>query len=85
MKLFRISGYLSLFFGTLAVLFTLQPQFLILALPIAVLGYVSSITYIFLKTRHEIKTGFFNQGIAGMLLSSVPVVVVMYFVFTQAR
>jgi hypothetical protein len=85
MKLFNISGYLALFFGTLAVLFTFQPQFWIIALPAAIFGYVFSIIYIFLKTRYEIKTGIINQGIVGMALSSVPVLLVLYFVFSQPR
>ena len=85
MKLFNLSGYLALFFGTLAVLFTLQAQFLLIALLAAVLGYIFSVMYIFLKTRLEVKTGFFNQGIVGMILSSVPVILILYFILFQSR
>lgn len=85
----KISGYLALFFGTIAVLFTLQsfssPSFLMLALPAGVLGYIASIAYIFIKTKREVKTGIFNQGIVGMLLSSVPVAVILYYIITASK
>lgn len=80
MKFFNIAGYLAIFFGTLAVLFTFQ--FLLLALPASLLGYIFSIIYIFIKTRNQYKTGFINQGVVGMLLSSVPVIIFLYFIFS---
>lgn len=78
MTFFRISGFLALFFGTLAALFSMNAYFLILALPSAFLGYIFSVAYIFIKTRKEIKTAKINQGIVGMILSSVPIAIVLY-------
>jgi hypothetical protein len=83
MRFFKLAGYLSLFFGTLSVLFTVQIHFLFFGLITSILGFIASITYIFIKTRNEIKTGFFNQGIVGMLLSSVPVLVLLVIIFSS--
>jgi hypothetical protein len=79
MNILKISGFLSLFFGTLATVFTFQ--FLIFAIPAAFLGYISSITFIFLTIKKNSKISFFNQGTVGMLLSSVPVFLVLYVIF----
>lgn len=85
MKAFNITGYLSLFFGTLAVLFTLQLQYLFFAIPFALLGNLSSIIHIFIGTRREMNLGILNRGTIGLLLSSVPILILLYIIFTSGK
>ncbi|MBC7862937.1 MAG: hypothetical protein IAF38_08170 [Bacteroidia bacterium] len=77
MKFLKTAGYLSIFFGTLAVLFTIQPAFLVFGLLAAIIGFIFSVIFIFIKTKHQVKTGRINQGLVGMLLCSVPVLYIL--------
>jgi hypothetical protein len=86
MKLYNTSGFLSVFFGVLATLFGIQVLFgslqnIIFGLIAAVLGYIASVIHIFIQTKKEIKSGFINRGIIGMLLSSFPVIILLFFIF----
>ena len=69
-----------MFFGTLATIFTFKLLFF--AIPSSILGYIFSTLFIFLNTKHDIKKSFFNQGTVGMVLSSVPILLVLYVIFS---
>lgn len=89
MKLYKLSGYLSIVFGALCCLFivllviTNNPLFLMLSLLNTFLGFICSITNIFLNTRHEITPKKLTTGFAGLILSSVPVVFLMILIFKR--
>ncbi len=81
MRLFSVSGFLSLFLGTLATLFTFQAGLIPFALVCSMAGFIASVSHIFIGTRLEMKMGIINRGTVGMLFCSVPVLVLLYFIF----
>lgn len=89
MNLYKISGYLSIVFGVLCCIFIVMvvlnnnPLFLMLSLINTFLGFISSVTNIFLNTKYEISKKKLSLGIAGLILSSVPVVFLMILIFRR--
>ena len=89
MNLYKTSGYLSIVFGALCCIFivllviTNKPLFLMLSLLNTFLGFISSIVNIFLNARHEISKKNFSLGFAGLILSSVPVIFLMFLIFNR--
>lgn len=89
MNAYKISGYLSVVFGTLCCLFivllvlTNKPLFLMLSLLNTLLGFISSIVNIFLNAKYEISKKNFSLGFAGLILSSVPVIFLMFLIFNR--
>lgn len=49
----------------------------------ALVGFILSSIYVGLVTRHDVKVGFFNPGYIGLLLSSTPLLLTLYFMITR--
>ena len=83
MRLYKVSGYLSLAFGILCCLFIVlvvinnNPLFLLLSLVNTFLGFISSIINIYLNAKYEFTKKSLSIGFGGLILSSVPVVFLM--------
>ena len=75
MKLFKISGYLSISFGLFSCLILLFPNFVFLSLIFSFLGFIFSVINTFLNAKYEINKGWFSIGYIGMLLSSIPILI----------
>lgn len=80
-RLYAISGYLSLIFGTAAALSIYKLPLLYMGLPVAVIGLLLSIYNIFLQTKHGFEEGKYAKGYLGLLLSSLPVVFLAVMIF----
>lgn len=89
MNVYKVSGYFSLVFGVLCCIFivllvvTNKPLFLMLSLLNTLLGFLSSIINIFLNAKYEISKKNFSLGFAGLILSSVPVIFLMFLIFKR--
>lgn len=76
-KNIKILGYISLGLGIVSALLCLFPFGVFLALLSGFFGMIVSAIYVFLDTKHEINTKKMTIGIWGMILSSIPVVLMM--------
>lgn len=74
MNLFKLSGILSLVFGTLSCLILIKPYLLMFALLSAITGFVFSTINIYINAKYEITKKPFSMGYIGMMLSSFPVI-----------
>lgn len=74
MNLFKLSGYFSIALGIASCVSLIYPQFIMIALLTAIIGFVFSTINIFLDTKYEITKKGFSIGYAGMILCSVPVI-----------
>ncbi len=87
MRLYKLSGYLSVIFGALCCVFiilsvlTKHPLYLMLALINTFIGFSFSIINIYLNAKYEISKKNFSLGFAGLILSSVPVIFLMVMIF----
>lgn len=81
MNLFKIAGYLSILFGSIAALCLINPYWLFFALLFAIIGFVFSTITIYLNAKYEITKGNFCLGYVGVLLASIPVVFLMVLIF----
>lgn len=74
MDLFRLSGILSLVFGTISCVILIKPFLLMFSLLAAIIGFTFSTINIYLNAKFEITKGAFSIGYIGMILSSFPVI-----------
>jgi hypothetical protein len=73
-------GIIAIVLGSAAALLCLFPKQLIIALPIGFMGMICSGVYVFIDTRNEINKKKITPGIIGMLLSSMPVLLILIFI-----
>lgn len=89
MNLYKLSGYLSVVFGALCCAFivllvvTNKPLFLMLSVLNTLLGFICSIINIFLNAKYEISKKNFSLGFAGLILSSVPIIFLMFIILKR--
>ena len=76
----KILGIVCLVLGTLATLFCVMPYGTFYAIPVGFFGMISSTIYVYLDTKHNVNRRRFTAGIAGMVLSSVPILLVLFFI-----
>jgi hypothetical protein len=76
-KTLKIFGFLSIVFGVIASLLCLFPMGIFFAVFAGFLGMIFSTTYIFIDFRYQISTQRFTPGLIGIILSSVPVVLIV--------
>ncbi len=74
MNLFKLSGYSSLALGIASCISLINPKFMMIALLLAILGFIFSTINIFLDTKYEITKKGYSLGYAGMILCSIPVI-----------
>jgi hypothetical protein len=54
-----------------------------LALPLSILGMMASGIYVFIDTKNQVNNTTITPGIIGMILSSVPVLFVLFMIAYQ--
>ena len=76
-KKLQLLGIVSIILGVAAALLCLLPWGFLTALPVGFTGMLCSVIYIFIDTRYEINTKKITPGIIGVILSSVPVLLIL--------
>jgi hypothetical protein len=84
MNLFKLSGILSLVFGTLSCLILIKPYLLIFALLSAIIGFIFSTLNIYMNAKYEITKKAFSVGYVGMMLSSFPVIFLLVLIIRNS-
>jgi hypothetical protein len=84
MNLFKLSGILSLVFGTLSCLILIKPYLLIFALLSAIIGFIFSTLNIYMNAKYEITKKAFSVGYIGMMLSSFPVIFLLVLIIRNS-
>jgi hypothetical protein len=77
MNLFKLSGLLSILFGTISCLILIKPFLLMISLLSAIIGFTFATINVYLNAKFEITKGSFSIGYIGMILSSFPVIFLM--------
>ena len=78
-KKLKVLGMLSLLFGVAAASLCLIPKGFIMAMPVGFFGMISSSIYVYIDTKNQVNTKSITPGIIGMILSSIPVVLIITF------
>lgn len=83
-KTVRLLGIISMVFGIASALLCLIPgKGILFAVLVGFFGMLASNIYIFLNTRHQINKKTFTPGLIGLLLSSTPVLFILFFILKQ--
>ncbi|GAB4140354.1 MAG: hypothetical protein Fur0041_15510 [Bacteroidia bacterium] len=83
-KWVRVIGYAALLFGAGTAISAPLPGWgAPLALMMMIPGFLLSSVYILLSNKYEVKSGFIHPGYIGLLLSSTPVLLIIYFQFVR--
>ncbi len=80
-KLYKISGVLSIVFGVFGAVCLIDIRTVPAAMLLAIVGFVFAGVNIFLDAKYEIHDRKFPIGYIGMILSSLPVLFLLAFVF----
>lgn len=84
LKYLPLIGWSGLVFGIITAIFAFMPGTLVFVAMLSMLpGFLLSSLYVMFTTRHNIETPKFNPGYAGMLLSSIPLILIIYFYLTK--
>lgn len=78
-KKIKLLGIISIVIGSISALLCLSPRTLIYSLPVGFIGMICSCIYVFIDTRDELNTKKFTPGVMGVLLSSIPVLLIVTF------
>ena len=84
MNLFKLSGILSLVFGTLSCIILIKPYLLMFALLSAIIGFIFSTLNIYMNAKYEITKKAFSVGYVGMMLSSFPVIFLLVIIIRNS-
>jgi hypothetical protein len=79
-KVLKVLGILSLVFGGIAALLCIAPlgiKGMFFAVIIGFFGMMSSTAYIFIDFRYQLSEQKLSPGVIGILLSSLPVVIII--------
>ncbi|MCU0435863.1 MAG: hypothetical protein MUC87_20560 [Bacteroidia bacterium] len=77
-------GWVVLAFSALTAVFsTLSGVFQFIAMPMMLMGMGLSTIYLMLSTRHRVVHGYVHPGYIGLLLSSVPLLLILFFKFIR--
>jgi len=84
-KTLRVLGILAILFGLIASIsvFIINPYWPFIPVISGFLGFLMSSIYVFINSRNQSNQGFFNPGLIGMLLSSVPIIFFFILVLTR--
>jgi energy-converting hydrogenase Eha subunit C len=78
-KKIKLLGIISIIIGSISALLCLSPRTLILALPVGFIGMICSCVYVFIDTRDGINSKKITLGVIGVILSSIPVLLILTF------
>lgn len=83
LKYLPLIGWGGLVFGIITAIFAFMPGSLVFISIFSMLpGFLLSSLYVMMSTRNDITTPKFNPGYIGMLLSSIPLILIIYFFVT---
>ncbi|MBL7894358.1 MAG: hypothetical protein JNK50_03620 [Bacteroidia bacterium] len=82
-KLYKIAGMLSIVFGVLGAVCLVNIRTVPAALLLAVTGFIFAGINIFIDAKYEIHDRKFPLGYIGMILSSLPVLFLLAFIFLR--
>jgi hypothetical protein len=80
-KRLKIIGYIAVTLGLVSAVLCYFPFGMFFGIFTGFLGMIVSSVYIFIDTKNEINTHRFTAGIFGMILSSLPVLFMMIWIF----
>ena len=73
----RILGFISILLGCIASALCLFPDLFFYAVIVAFFGMLLSTIYVFIDYKYDINKKNFTAGVFGMLLSSLPILIVV--------
>jgi len=83
--IYRVSGYLSIIVGVICALSIYQLRYVFYGIMLAILGFILAGINIFLNTKFEFDEVKWPKGYLGMLLSSIPVLFMLFVVLKFKR
>jgi len=83
--IYRVSGYLSIIIGIICTLSIYQLRYVFYGIMLAILGFIFAGINIFLNTKFEFDEVKWPKGYIGMLLSSIPVLFMLFVVLKFKR
>lgn len=83
--IYQLTGYLSILTGIAALLCIFRIQYMYYALGLSIIGFVLSGTNIFIGVKNEYDKEGFSKGYLGMLLSSLPVLFLLFVIFKYKK
>ncbi len=78
---YKITSFLSIGLGALASILCVFPAYLKFALMLSILGFIASTFNIFINTRYYFSKSAVSPGFYGTILSSLPILLMLYFIF----
>ena len=76
--IYKFSGYLSILVGIVCTLSIYQLRFVFYGIMLAIIGFLLSGINIFLNNKYEFDEVKWPKGYLGMLLSSIPVLFMLF-------
>lgn len=73
----KILGVVAVSLGVLSALLCIVPYGLFLSLPAGFLGMLTSTAYVYYDTKYQISTKKLTPGLIGIVLSSIPIIIVL--------
>ncbi|WP_317898442.1 hypothetical protein [Aurantibacillus circumpalustris] len=80
-SVYKLSGYLSIVVGIIAVLCIYRIQYMYYGVALSILGFIFASINIFLNEKHYFEQEKYPKGYIGMFLSSLPVIFLMLIIF----
>ncbi len=72
-----IIGKAAMAFGSMATFLCLFPDLIFWAIMFGVLGLSTSTLYIFIDHKYDVRRKKYTEGVIGMLLSSIPILLIV--------
>jgi hypothetical protein len=82
-RLYKVSGIASVIIGVLAACSLYNFSFVFYGLLLAVIGFILAGINIFLDAKHGLSEKKYPVGYVGMIFSSIPVLFLMYMIFSH--
>lgn len=81
----KILGVVAVSLGVLSALLCIVPYGLFLSLPVGFLGMLTSTAYVYYDTKHQISTKKLTPGLIGIVLSSIPIIIVLAIIIMSKK
>ena len=83
-KITRVLGWTGLIIGVIVMITAMGPgRWPFIGFIGMLPGFLFSSAYVLLSTKYQIQSKWINPGYAGMLLSSTPLILIIYFQFIK--
>ncbi|MGE0566758.1 MAG: hypothetical protein AB7O73_02325 [Bacteroidia bacterium] len=82
-KIYLVSGYLSIVFGLLSAGSIYRPGLIFIGMLLGIAGFFMSGINIYLNNKFEFDDTKWPKGYIGMLLSSVPILFMLFLIFNN--